>query len=243
MAHGTPDWGLVGPKNITYGLDDLGEHAVRLGSPDLWDRRGDVVYVSYFREGLGSMLYGAFGAGGRVDLVVGYSRQGAYCLRLRAGSDAGREATVQLVLPLQDPSAVGLEFSFSVDDWTSEVRDEISWWDGARGHTASVAYDHPGQRLMYYTAGAVWDELQAGVLLYPFPRCQHTMKLVVDMGAGDYVRFLVDDQAYDMRGWEVHSAPMAMAGYWQFAVRHYAVAGHNPDCYVDSVIVTQNEPR
>lgn len=31
MPHGTPDWGLVGPKTTTYGVDDLGEHAVRMG--------------------------------------------------------------------------------------------------------------------------------------------------------------------------------------------------------------------
>ena len=49
MPHGTPDWGLVGPKTTTYGMDDEGEAAVRLGSPHFFDRRGDVLLLTDFR--------------------------------------------------------------------------------------------------------------------------------------------------------------------------------------------------
>ncbi|GAI90305.1 unnamed protein product, partial [marine sediment metagenome] len=88
MPHGTPDWGLVGPKDTVYGLDDLGEHAVRLGTPHLWDRRGDVIWMSDFREGLGDV--GTFvgpGAGGSVVLHTEYARQGAYCVQLTTDKD------------------------------------------------------------------------------------------------------------------------------------------------------------
>jgi len=243
MPHGTPDWGLVGPKDIVYGLDDLGEHAVRLGSPHLWDRRGDALYATCFREGLG-MFHGALsGAGATVRLSTGHSRQGAYAVMLRSGVDALRYAMLHLAFPFQDPSAVGLELSFAVNPRTSEIRADVEWYDGANVHRGRVLYDHVLSQLRYWTPGGVWAVLQAGVVRHTCIRPEHTMKLVVDMDVQEYVRFLLDEQAYDMRGIAAETVLDLRAPYWYFAIWHFGLVGFNVDTYIDNVIVTQNEPR
>ena len=243
MPHGTPDWGFVGPKDIVYGLDDLGEHAVRLGSPHLWDRRGDVLYTTDFREGLGAFHYQSWGTGAGVALVTGSSRAGAYCIRLRAGSDGEQRALLHLALPFQDPSCVGLEFSFAVASKTSTVEAQIGWHDGTWHYRGAADYDHVNSRLDYRDQAGAWAVLQTGVARHECIRAEHTMKLVVDMSLNEYVRFLIDEQAYDMRGISVWREASVMLPYWWFRLSHYSQAGHNPDTYIDNVIITQNEPR
>ena len=243
MAHGTPDWGLVGPKSITYGLDDLGEAVVRLGSPQLWDRRGDVLALTDFREGLGHFYTDVSGVGAEVLLCTGHSRSGAYSVCLRAGSGVGRYALIHAALPFQDPSCVGMEFSFSVANWTESVRAYVEWYDGTNRHYAWALYDHVLSQLAYQVHGVGWVVAQAGVALHQCTRPEHTFKLVVDMSLGEYLRFLVDELAPNVRGAVVPWLASAVEPYWYFAIWHTGAAGWNPDVYIDNVIITQNEPR
>lgn len=237
-----PDWGLVGPKHVTYGLDDLGEQAVRLRSPHLWDRRGDVLYITDFREGLGMFHEAAYGEGADVVLVTGFSRQGAYSVRLRAGEDDTQEANLQLAFPVQDPSAAGLEFSFSVAQWTALVTAEIRWYDRTNEYIAIVIYDHEHTQLRYHRDLVTEEVLDDDVALNECTRPEHTLKLVVDMVTGLYARFMLDDQTYSVFDYPVYGQPDNRSPYLTFWITHYGVALHTPDCYIDNVIVTQNEP-
>ena len=240
--HGLPDWGLTGPKHVTYGLDDLGEHAVRMGSPHLWDRRGDVIYASDFRDGLAMFHTGAWGLGAQVDLVTGFSRQGAYSVRLRAGSNGQQRAYLQLACPFQDPSNVGLEFSFSVEPNTEKVRAQIEWWDGATSYMAWCRYMHVVKDIDCWVHPGVGHIIDPNVSRHECVRPEHTMKLVVDMAANEYVRFMIDDLSYNLGGLEARRAGAIFPPYWVFTVQQEGVALTNPDIYVDNVIVTQNEP-
>lgn len=240
--HGTPDWGLVGPKSIVYGLDDMGELAVRLGSSHLWDRRGDVLYATDFRDGMGMFYAWGIGLGWAVNLVTSHSRQGAYSVNLKAGSNLEAIAAITLRLPFQEQSSVGLECSFSIDALTSSILDQHHWYDGSRHCNAFIRYDHVGKQLLYLdNAGAeivLANNIDLRESIYP----EHTMKLVVNMIERTYVRFMLDDLTYNMKGTGIWSEASIVRPYWLFAITHYAVPGNNPDCYVDNVIVTQNEP-
>ena len=243
MPHGTPDWGLIGPKSITFGLDDLGEHAVRLGSPHLWDRRGDVLYITDFREGLGALAAQAIGAGGEVNLSTGLSRQGAYCVRLRTGSTLSRLALLQMLLGFQDWSVMGLEFSFGVPVGPTLMAGYFQWADAANSYDARVVYDFALAEVRYFTTGSAWAVLQAGVILHLSTRPEHTMKMVVDMDRREYVRFLLDELAWDMRGTPIDVVALPGLTYRNFRIVHTSPVAINYDAFVDNVIITQNEPR
>jgi len=243
MAHGTPDWGLVGPKDIVYGLDDLGEQAARLGSPHLWDRRGDVLYLTTFREGLGMFWPFTSGVGADVRLSTGHSRQGAYSVCLRTGSTLQQYAAIQLALPFQDPSAVGLEFSWGAGGGNTLLRGDISWYDGVNEHYARVRYDYWTNDVSYWTAAGGWAVLEAGVWRHLCARPEHTMKLVVDMSLHQYLRFLLDERAYDLAGIPAQVVALPTAPYWSFMIWHIGFAELNIDAWVDNVIITQNEPH
>ncbi len=243
MAHGTPDWGLVGPKNITYGLDDLGEHAVRVGSPDIWDRRGDVVYITDFAEGLGLVQVLGTGIDTACNLETGHARHGAYAVGLAAGMGPPAYARLYLGMAFEDLSAVGLEFSFSLDASTGSLTCCVAWYSGGVYYEAKVEYDRQNSRLYYIDAAGVAQLLDASLVRHNCIYPEHTMKLVADMALLDYVRVMFDERAYDLRGEPVRAQPIGGSDRWYFEITHVGVPAANPTVYVDSLIITQNEPR
>lgn len=242
MAHGAPDDSNVVKTGVVHRIDDLAELAARLGSPNVWDRRGDVLFQSDFREGMGAFHSFWYGTGASVALVTGHSRQGAYSIRLRAGSDGDRRSYIQLAFPFQDPSKVGLEFSFAVAAQTEYVEAYIGWYDGTYKREGRVCYHHVDSELDYRDTGDAWADWKSDIALNECIRPEHTMKLVVDMATAQYHRFLLDSYAYSMAGIDVYEVASSTPPYWYFYIYHRGVATHTPDSFIDCVIVTQNEP-
>jgi len=242
MPHGTPDWGLVGPKETTYGLDDLGEHAVRLGSPHLWDRRGDAIWLTVFEEGMGGVVSDSFGGGDAVALHTSFGRQGAYEVRLLAGSGDPGYARLWKDFPLPVSSGYGGEVSFSRDPWTLYLEIMLRYHDGARIWEGRLQYRAQTQNLEYV------DALNAPVVIADVagmasgPNVQHTMKLVVDRTTNQYVRAILNEQTFSLLGIGLRDTGPTAMRYLRFYVEHRSVPTHNPYAYIDSLIVTQNEP-
>ncbi len=242
MAHGTPDWGHVGPKSTTYGLDDLGEHAVRLGSPHRFDRRGDLLASTDFRDGFGEFVRYNTVVGGNTGLCTGHSRQGAYSIILTsAGTNAGQQGG-HIVVPYTVPSRIGGEFTFSVqvdaDPWLLQ----LYWVDRTTVWQARLRYTPATGQLWYYNAGGGDTPFAAGVWTFPTGYLRHTMKLVVDMATHQYVRAIFNELPYSLAGILVRNAGGgAYTDIDMWALLERAV-GSDLDMYIDNVIVTQNEP-
>jgi len=242
MAHGAPDDSNVVKTGVVHRLDDMAELAARQGSPVVFDRRGDVVYQTDFREGLGMFHYGYYGTDGEIAFVTGHSRQGAYSVRMRAPDEDDERAYLQLAFPFQDPSKVGLEFSFSVAADTLWIRAHIAWLDGTKERRAEVRYDHVQSEVQYYDKTLGWTPKATGVELRECTRPEHTMKLVADMATNEYVRLMLDSYTYSLADLEPYETDNPLSPYWYFYIYHYGVADQNPLIYIDNVIVTQNEP-
>lgn len=242
MPHGTPDWGLVGPKATTYGLDDLGEHAVRLGSPVLWDRRGDVLVETDFRNGLGEITIQNVGIGGVVALCTGHSRTGAYSVQFIGDGENLCDQSAAVELPFPVLSKVGVEFSFCFQDWAAIWEVFIYWADRARAYQARVRV-RPAVLLRdvaWYDG--VYHPFGTGVALNQGDTPKHTMKLVVDLLNHEYVRFIIDDLPYSLLGNYADDIGGSAVSYlWAHAMFHRA-GGDTEGAYVDNFIVTQNEP-
>jgi len=242
MPHGTPDWGHVGPKSTTYGLDDLGEHAVRLGSPHLWDRRGDVVYETNFSEGLGIFTIFLFGLGAGGTLFTGNARSGAFCVQLTGGSDGERMARLLGLIPFPRLDWFGLEFTFSVSAQTEFWRWNLVWHINLVQYNARIQVDCVNNRLEYWGNDGLYHEFAAGVVLDESTELHHTGKVVVNTVDWRYVRFILNDVEYDLGQFAVETTGALAGNYFNMAVEHVSVALSNAVAYIDSVILTQNEP-
>ncbi len=244
MPHGTPDWGLVGPKSTIYGLDDLGEHAVRLGSPHLFDRRGDVIWMTDFRNGMGSVQSIGPPGFGAVSLWAGYTRQGAFCVRLMPLIAA--VVGLQKVLPYPVYSRMGLEFSFSVDVRSDYIVGQLYADDTVNEMQAQVRYNEGNDRLEYADAATptVWQPIADNLDVTYGEYCPHTLKMVVDLAATppEYVRVIFNDVTYSLSGIPLRLGATTGVVYARARVTHWADGMGDADISVDNVIVTQNEP-
>lgn len=254
MPHGTPDWGHVGPLTTVFGLDDLGETVVRLGSPHLWDRRGAVVWLSDFREGMGIVEALGAGAGADVALVTGYTRQGAYAVKLTAGTTAPRSAYLQKMFPYPVHSRVGFEFSFSCHEHTDRWGVIISGQSPTHEFTASVEYDHVNSLLTCQTPGALTPTFATLVVAHEYAFCDNVIKMVIDLSlfdaagvwAPEYVRVILNHVEYPVTILGVPQlvdvTPGVAVPFIRCAAYHYGLAAGNAVGYVDNAILTQNEP-
>ena len=242
MPHGLPDWGLAGPKETTYGLDDLGEHAVRLGSPHLWDRRGDVLELTDFREGLGCWEPWLGGVGAAVQLWTGHSRTGAYSVLCITGSTAGMFGGLVNHLPYPVLSRWGFEFSFSVGAATRFWEVGINWETPATIWHSEIRLNFLLGSLQYWN-GAWQTFAPCGPLIGGLnPR--HTFKFVVDatLAQPEYVRAILNDLTHPMAGMLVNNAGAGGFPVLTVYVRHVTNVASNDEAYLDNLIVTQNEP-
>lgn len=242
MAHGTPDWGLVGPKTTVHGLDDLGEHAVRLGSPHLFDRAGDILALTDFRVGLGAWEGFHDVGGGAVHLATEHSRQGAYSMKLTAGMGVDDNAGLRIRIPYPVIGCFGHEFTYSMQDYTVyfgcsiEVDDTVDLW------IAELQFHALLGRLVCITTGGAQHEIAAGLGFRISTQPEHTMKIVADLSTRMYVRAIYNGLAYNISRVPMNQAATAGAWSLEAVIEHMGDGGHNPEGYVDNVIVTQNEP-
>lgn len=242
MPHGTPDWGHVGPKSTTYGLDDMGELAVRLGSPVTYDRRGDVIWMSAFDVGIGDVFPREGVAGDDISLYVGYARQGPYCVRLTNNNISGSRCSVTKYIPYPVAAGIGFEYSFSLSADVLYLRNAIAGNDGVRNHYGWVRYNHVDKTMEYLDENNAWQTFATGLMLEVSVIIVHTMKLVINFDEQKYVRCLLDDQEYDLSEYSYRVVGGVETQFLAGEVRLWAVANDTESLDVDVFILTQNEP-
>lgn len=242
MPHGKPDWGVDWSPRTIWGLEDLGEHAVRLGSPHLWDRQGDVIFLTEFTEGLGSVRgFLGGGAGGAICLHAGYNRQGAYCVKLTTDDD-DLDAAILKHLPYPIFSRIGIEITFGFGTYTDYVQVWGDLLDATGNWLPEVRWDPNVGTLQCRTGLAAWYTMGTQQA-YVSDCCSNSLKMVFDASQGMYVRVVANDVPYVLTNQPIYR-DLLTVGITHFVARvgHHADPGRNAVAYMDSFIVTQNEP-
>jgi len=244
MPHGTPDWGLVGPKATTFGLDDLGEHAVRLGSPHFFDRRGDTLLLTDFRDGIGDFDSTGDGVGWDTTLVTLHSRTGPYAVRVTTLGGIGNKTGLVARFSYPLLSSLGLEFSFG-SNLKHRWQGWLDWYTGARQYLARMRVHDDTGLLQYSTGVGLWAEQAILGELLDSSRPLNTLKFVVDPTLPDpeFVRAMFNSNSESMAGvpvpWvaDILTVPHLVVYIYLEDTRAAPAVG-----YLDNIIVTHNEP-
>jgi len=242
MPRGLPDWGLVRKPHFFSGLDDLGEAVARLGSPVVWDRRGDVLFATDFHSGICGAEIDAAGVDSQVALGASWARHGAYCAELDAGTGTLPYARLRWRVPFELGSACGLEAGFSVDYYTLRLEAQVAVAVGGRLWYMFAAYNHQSGRVEYLDSAGDYTPVGDSVRLLQGVSPQHSMKLVVDTDAMTYVYFRLNSWVYDLRGLQGQSLSTYNADNRWFGVSHSGQATALATSRIDDVIITENEP-
>jgi len=240
--HGLPDWGITVGGITTYQLLDVGEMAVRLGSPVSFDRRGEVIDIDSFENGLGNWSTVATGAGASVYLSLTRSRTGLYAVKLTASSDPAQYSMIGKTLTYPIPSNLGFEISLCVDSPIAMFDIILRIYNGTAITRYDIRYDRATQTFYYLNAAAAYVPFATGIYLDAGQAPFVPSKLVLDIINNCYLRFIFGTHHFDLSGLSGYVIPTALQPEIIFNFELWGGTALNPAVYVDDFIFTQNEP-
>jgi len=218
------------------------EMAARLGSIVTFDRRGHVIFLQDFEQGLLHLGVATSGDGAAVELDPTVAKSGSYAAKLVAGKDDNHFAQLQRYEPIPLDARIGIEFSFSrcKADTYLELN---SHFITPTGTTDAIIRYYPGTTTMqYYGSDFRWHNIDEALDLYDHDHYFHTVKLVADYDTSYYSWLRVDNMFYPLSEHELaHTAiPTGLAHY--VTLTFFDTADANPYIYVDDIIITNAEP-
>lgn len=242
MAHGKPDWNRTNAASTTFQMDDLGELAARLGSVVTFDRRGDVVFIDDFENGLVQWLVSTGGTGAAAAVDTAQARNGAQSILMTGGSDG--EGTVQLsrLGPLPVSSFVAAEASVQINSPISSFDWFIRRFGGGFRREFIVRYDDVNDELQTIDENGAFVSFATGVILRRAAHMFHTGKLVIDLTTNEYVRFIINNTTHLLTGRLPNAVVNATEDELDLVLDLTSRAGNNDTVRVDDAILTQNEP-
>jgi hypothetical protein len=242
MGHGFEDLGGRAAKHIVHALFDLGELAVRLGSPNMYDRLGDVLFQDSFEYGLVRWLTAPEGDNSYVKISGIYAKTGSWSAALQCGTLAGDYAQINCSLPFPYNCKYGFEFSFALWQRINVIWINVAVGDGAYSSNYRISY-YPITDYVYYRNNAgVNVEVDNGFNMYHTYQNWQTIKMVVDLTKNTYDRLRVNDNVYDLSGIGTYRYAAVSEKMISVSIRIEPQAGFQEPAYIDDVIVTFNEP-
>jgi hypothetical protein len=242
MPHGYPPWSGVNTQTIFSLPVDMGELAARLGSIDTFDRRGNVIWMSSFEDGLAQVSPGRAGTGADVYVSALEAKSGAYSVKLIGGSDGERVGSALKALAYPVLGRIGFESGVLVNSDVDYLQWSIWHWDGASGERYTVRWYPSTETLVYVDAASAEQTISADVPYINSGSLWNIIKLVVDLETGEYARVVVDDQGFPLEGIPGEPYIAVSSRFIQVEAAVYSRAGNNDHAWVDDYIVTQNEP-
>lgn len=241
MVRGAPDDSDVMKYGGMRRLDDMAELAARLGSPMLYHRFGDLVYMTTFVTGATDWDSVSEYYGGEEFLSNTYSVSGGISMRLTVYDGPYDMAGIYHEHPPLDTVKMG----FLIRVLIGPGIDKLTWI--IRIHQSSVQYifritlDQVRGKLYYRDTDdedvefGTHGKLALGLAFF------HESKMVIDYENKEYDSFYLDQSKYslaDIAGYSEatthldHLVVEIMCGGDQLMTR---------EIYVDNAIITQNE--
>ena len=242
MVRGHPDYGVSSEISTVSKVLDMGELAARLGSVNVYERSGNVVFIDGFEGTLTPYLPGGNGTGWDVTLNTVYTMMGAQSCRLKAGSDGGKSASIMKRVKPIALTLTGFEISFSTHDNIEYAHLMIQHNTGTIMRRMGIKYDIPNDKIYIYEDPATWTLLDSHAFNGNEPNLFQTTKLVVDLENLTYVRFFLDDQLWDISSYTPDDSVNVSDKRFEYSFTCHSNAGSNGIMYVDNFIITINEP-
>lgn len=241
MPHGTPDYGVSAARSTIFPVIDLGELAVRLGSPSAYDRQGNVFYLDSFENGLAGWNTATSGSGGSVGASFGRGLHTAWAGHLVPGSDADRYAEISRGFSFPVLSNIGVEVAFTLAPQLQDVIIYLDFYTGALRLRYGFRYDKAvGQGYIWIASGA-WQAVGSPAQALVDDKLFIPTKFVADPITPRYLRLLVGLGSLSVSSYGPQSTVDTTLAHLAITGRVVANAGFNPNVYFDRFILTQNE--
>lgn len=244
---GLPDYSQAKPVGSVpvgpvYTSTDIAELAARLGSIDTFDRRGNVIFLDDFKDGIAKWGKAGSGAGEGIEWTAEYIGSGGFAAKLYTGDTLGNYAQMSTSLPYPVLSKLGFEVSYSIDWYLDHVSLLMHLATGTQLATAIIEWDRASGQCLYFGSDGNYHTLTPLMRLLTVKAHFNTAKLAIDPLTWEYVRFILNNTAYDLSNKAFRVVDSPAAPYLDCAVIIATNANHIATAYVDKAIITQNEP-
>lgn len=220
------------------------ELAARMGSPVTFDRRGDIVFLDGFDSTLNAWQIDKTGAGEDAVVSTEYCDKGGFSCKLTTDAVNLNYSSIEHYMSvLGTSSRIGLEVGLSWSGVGPALQLCIMRYGSGTYQKGLMVLDTSvalGGKLGVVDAGVLTQivtNLNLSGDYYSF----HRVKLVIDLGTDTFVRTLLDATEYDISEYSLESgispAPASILTYIKLVS-----TGDAEIAYVDSAIITQNEP-
>jgi hypothetical protein len=244
---GRPDYSAANPTNIAqagkgYTSSDVAELAVRMGSSDVYDRRGNVIFIDDFSNGVDNYVYtlGA-GAGSAREWRANIYERSGFCLRLYGGLGTGSGFSRQW--NTNNPGKVGVEISGAAPAAGAPATLAVTnyFFDGANFHLMGLVYDPYADELSIWDPAGALQVIETGLAVLGAADSFSTIKLVTDFENDQYVRLLINQREINLSQYKGLAAPMVSGVYAAFNFDLASRPAINDYMSIGTVIITQNE--
>jgi len=242
MVHTLPDYSTKYKMAKVFGQIDTGELAVRLGAISSFDRRGNVLWMDNFEEATIGWEVSYTGGAGNTFLSTNRWLHGGQSLYLEPDTDD--DDRVSLIRNLSYPTLgrMGFEASMTCIDTVKFISLFMRVYDGVHYHESGFGYWKDTDQLTFLGPLGLNVPFKDGITTEDDDRLFLHFKYVYDYTTAKYVRGNFNGVDYDMSTLSGQIEDDAIRPY----LRLYIVC----DCagtgltytYLDSVILTQNEP-
>jgi len=235
---------LTDPEDVFGNPHYLGaaELAVRLGSIHRFERRGQVLFMEDFEEGINRWTPATASDNGVVDLTTYSSLSGRFACRLLTSTSSPYNAQIGRPEPYPTLSKMGMEVGIHADGNEDYDRIGLLLRQETQQYRFYLELDPVDKKLRYMNSSGTWTDIQSISSVDVEPRVFHRLKLVVDLVNKKYVRGLYDDQELNLANIDPHLQVTAVPNDVYMVVSVAGLSAIQRHIRVDDVILTQNEP-
>lgn len=238
----SPDYSKFLGSSIRFSLQDMGELAARLGSPSIYDRRGEVIWYDRCEHGLGSWFLQGAGTGYDTVLVADNQLFSGYAYKLTAGSSLTLLARMTKQLALFDTSNIGFECAWYHDNKVASFDMKIQFATGGVQYQSAIRHDVTNSKIQYQDASNSWVDLMNLSLPIISGSAYRFTKLVISMSDAEYRRVYIGTSHNDDLEIPIYNAGAFSTDFFQVVIEVTSVSGQNGNVHIGQVLITANEP-
>ena len=242
MAHTRPDYSSKQKRSTIYGDMDNSELAARISKISSYDRAGNVLWYDDFESQHNSFYYASGGASAAHVHSNTYAWMGDTSMKLTAGPAVDDHIYMYKYLSPPSSSRLGVETNIFIGLYDAYIHVGLYGFTGTTRYDGYLRYDTGTGDIEYYNAAGGWTVIGNAEVRSPPHFLWTPFKVVVDWSTKEFVRAMVGHHNFSLAGVAMYGAASGTDPVMASRIGIVTNANADIDCYVDNLIITQNEP-